>query len=90
MTTTKIDNFNTNIAWLERAISEDYIKNYDFAEFTNWEEISSGSGHKPFYAENVEYDADLIMKIKGGMREKIVMNTPIEYSNLYQVSMLER
>ncbi|CAI2166980.1 19845_t:CDS:2 [Funneliformis geosporum] len=42
------------------------------------------SGHKPFYAEHVEYDANLIMKIGEGMREKIVLDTPIEYSNLYE------
>ena len=42
------------------------------------------SGHRPFYAENIEYDANLIMKIKKGEREKIVKNTPIEYSNLYE------
>ena len=42
------------------------------------------SGHRPFYAENVEYDASLIMKIKKGKREKIVKNTPIKYSNLYK------
>ncbi|CAI2173638.1 5373_t:CDS:2 [Funneliformis geosporum] len=42
------------------------------------------SGHRPFYAENVKYDVNLIMKIKEGTREKIVMDTPIEYSNLYE------
>ncbi|CAB4380858.1 unnamed protein product [Rhizophagus irregularis] len=42
------------------------------------------SGHRPFYAENVEYDANLIMNIIKGQREKIVPDTPIEYSNLYK------
>uniref|UniRef100_U9SX76 Protein kinase domain-containing protein n=1 Tax=Rhizophagus irregularis (strain DAOM 181602 / DAOM 197198 / MUCL 43194) TaxID=747089 RepID=U9SX76_RHIID len=42
------------------------------------------SGHRPFYAENVEYDANLIMNIIKGLREKIVKDTPIEYSNLYK------
>ncbi len=42
------------------------------------------SGHRPFYAENVDYDANLIMDIKKGKREKIVKSTPIEYSNLYE------
>ncbi len=45
------------------------------------------SGHKPFYieyTENEEYDANLIMKIKKGKREKIVKDTPIEYNNLYE------
>ena len=42
------------------------------------------SGHRPFYAENVEYDANLIMKIKEGKRESIVKDTPFKYSNLYK------
>ena len=41
------------------------------------------SGRRPFYAENVEYDANLIMKIKEGKRENIVKDTPVKYSNLY-------
>jgi len=42
------------------------------------------SGHRPFYAENEKYDANLIMEIKEGKREKIVKDTPIEYSKLYE------
>jgi len=42
------------------------------------------SGHRPFYAENVEYDLNLIMDIKNGHREKIIKGTPIKYSNLYE------
>ncbi|CAG8636701.1 6305_t:CDS:1, partial [Funneliformis caledonium] len=43
MSTSEINNSNADHDWLERAISENYIKYYDFAEFINWEEISSGS-----------------------------------------------
>ena len=39
------------------------------------------SGHQPF--ENIEYDANLILAIQKGEREKIIDGTPIEYSNLY-------
>ena len=42
------------------------------------------SGHKPFYVEGVEYDANLIMKIKEGKRENVVKDTPVKYSNLYK------
>jgi hypothetical protein len=42
------------------------------------------SGYRPFYAENAEYDANLIMDIIKGQREKVVRDTPIEYSNLYK------
>jgi hypothetical protein len=41
------------------------------------------SGHRPFYVENLEYDAKLIMDIKNGRREKVIKDTPIGYSNLY-------
>jgi hypothetical protein len=42
------------------------------------------SGYRPFYAENIEYDAKLIMDIKKGQREKIIKDTPIKYSDLYK------
>jgi len=42
------------------------------------------SGHRPFYAKNEEYDVNLIIDIKKGRREKIVKDTPIEYSELYE------
>ncbi len=40
------------------------------------------SGCRPFYKE--EYDVNLVIDIKKGRREKIVKDTPIEYSNLYK------
>ncbi|CAG8750469.1 6512_t:CDS:1, partial [Funneliformis mosseae] len=43
MSTTEINNSNADYDWLERAISENYIKYYDFSEFINWEEVSCGS-----------------------------------------------
>ena len=39
------------------------------------------SGHQPF--EYIEYDANLILAIQGGEREKIIDGTPIEYNDLY-------
>ena len=42
------------------------------------------SGHRPFYAENLDYDANLILKIKEGKRENVIKDTPIKYSNLYK------
>ena len=41
------------------------------------------SGHRPFYAEGIEYDANLVMSIRDGRREEIINDTPIKYSNLY-------
>ena len=42
------------------------------------------SGHRPFYAEGVEYDLNLMIDIKDGRRERTVKGTSIEYSNLYE------
>jgi hypothetical protein len=43
-------------------------------------QISSGS--QPFY--DVKSDANLILGILNGKREKIIPGTPVEYSNLYK------
>ena len=42
------------------------------------------SGRRPFYDENVQYDAGLAIDIRNGTREAIIKDTPIEYSNLYE------
>ncbi|CAI2190489.1 15253_t:CDS:1, partial [Funneliformis geosporum] len=31
------------VEWLEKAISENYIKYYDYEKFSNWKDISSCS-----------------------------------------------
>ncbi|CAB5318541.1 unnamed protein product [Rhizophagus irregularis] len=40
------------------------------------------SGYQPFNTK--DYDIDLALGIMNGKREKIIQETPIEYSNLYQ------
>jgi hypothetical protein len=42
------------------------------------------SGYRPFYAEDIEYDANLIMNIIKGQREKDIKDTPTEYCYLYK------
>jgi TPR repeat protein len=42
------------------------------------------SGRRPFYDENIPYDASLALAIKNGKREDIIKDTPTEYSNLYE------
>ena len=42
------------------------------------------SGHRPFFADNADYDIGLILDIIDGIREKIINETPDKYSNLYQ------
>ncbi|POG60690.1 kinase-like domain-containing protein, partial [Rhizophagus irregularis DAOM 181602=DAOM 197198] len=53
---------NAYIDWLEKAISENYIKYYDYAEFTNEEEINNGSFGKVLRANRK--DSDTVMAIK--------------------------
>jgi serine/threonine protein kinase len=40
------------------------------------------SGHKPFY--DIKYDANLILGILNGKREKNISGTSTEYYNLYR------
>ncbi|GBC06524.1 hypothetical protein RclHR1_00690014 [Rhizophagus clarus] len=41
------------------------------------------SGYQPFSTECFKYDLCLMLSILDGKREKIIVGTPIEYSNLY-------
>jgi serine/threonine protein kinase len=41
------------------------------------------SGRRPFCDEGAQYDTSLAVEIVNGKREKIIENTPVEYSNLY-------
>ena len=36
-------NSNDCVDWIEKAVTENYIKYYNYAEFTNIEEINNGS-----------------------------------------------
>lgn len=44
-------------------------------------QFSSGRG--PFDDENIKNDSSLAMDIIKGKRENIIIDTPVEYSNLY-------
>ena len=52
-------NENVCVDWLEKAISENYIKYYDYAEFTSKEEISRGS-----FGNVSRADSDTVMSLK--------------------------
>jgi serine/threonine protein kinase len=41
------------------------------------------SGHDPFDDENTKDDSSLAMEIINGKRENIIIDTPVEYSDLY-------
>ena len=42
------------------------------------------SGCQPFKDKGFDYDVKLSMDIVNGLREEIIDETPVEYSNLYK------
>jgi hypothetical protein len=60
--------------WLEKAISEDYIKYYDYSKFTNKEEISNGSFGKVFYANWKDSDTVMALKYPLNLTIKEIIN----------------
>ncbi|CAI2174991.1 20094_t:CDS:2 [Funneliformis geosporum] len=63
MSTETQENYSTAyFDWIEKAISEDYIKYYDFAKFINKEEISNGSYGKISRANWNDSDTVMVLK----------------------------
>ncbi len=58
----QINDFNTCFDWLEKSISEDYIKYCDYANFTNREEINNCSNGNVSRA--IWQDSDTVMALK--------------------------
>ncbi|CAG8662132.1 12163_t:CDS:1, partial [Funneliformis caledonium] len=74
MKTEKNNNPSVYIDWLEKAISEDYIKNYDYAKFTNKEEINSGSYGNIFRANWNDSDTVMVLKSSYSSDIKEIVN----------------
>ncbi|CAI2180671.1 3736_t:CDS:2 [Funneliformis geosporum] len=99
MSTETQENYSTAyFDWIEKAISEDYIKYYDFAKFINKEEISNGSYGKISRANWNDSDTVMVLKssydsdIKKIVNE-IKMQREIDYHEniikFYGISKLE-
>src|SRR4051812_48311520 len=73
---------NTYIGWLEKAISENYIKYYDYAEFTNKEEISNGSFGKVFCVNRKDSDTVMALKYPFNLTIKEIVSE-VNYSYKY-------
>src|SRR6266498_5954092 len=65
----QINEFNADFDWLEKAISENYIKCYNHAEFTNRKKISS-SLNGIISSANWK-DSDTVMVLKYSYRSTI-------------------
>ena len=76
MSTTEeqINDSTTYLDWLEKAISENYIKYYDYAEFTNKEEISNGSFGNVFRANWKDSDTVIALKYPFNLTVKEIVN----------------
>jgi hypothetical protein len=53
---------NNYVDWIEKAVTENYIKYYNYAEFTNMKEINHGSVGNIFRASWKGTDTFLVVK----------------------------
>jgi len=76
MSTTKeqINDSTTYLDWLEKAISENYIKYYDYDKFNNKEEISSGSFGNISRANWKDSDTVMVLKNPYNLTIKEIVN----------------
>ena len=83
------NDFNNCVDWIEKAVTENYIKYYNYTEFTNMKEINNGSVGNIFQASWKGTDTLLVVKssykltIKEIVNEVfIVINLKYRYSNI--------
>ena len=73
-TVKQIDDSNAYFDWLEKAISENYIKYYDYTKFTNGKEISSGSFGNVYRANWKDSDTVMVLKDSYSLTIKEIVN----------------
>ena len=69
-----MNNPNSHIGWIEKAIDENYIKYYDYAGFNDIKEISSGSVGNIFRAKWRDSDTTMVLKSSYKLSIKEVVN----------------
>ena len=67
-------NSNADYNWLEKAITENYIKYYDYAKFTNRKEISSGIYGNTACANWKDSDTVMVLKHSYRLTIKEIVN----------------
>ena len=60
--------------WLDKAITENYIKYYDYTKFTNRKEISSSSYGNTTCANWKDSDTVMVLKYSYGLTIKEIVN----------------
>ena len=80
ITKKQISSSNADLDWLEKAISENYIKYYDYTKFTNRKEISSSSYGNTTCANWKDSDTVMVLKYSYGLTIKEIVNE-VNYYN---------
>jgi hypothetical protein len=75
----EINDSNDYVNWIEKAVTENYIKNYDYSEFTNIKEINSGSVGSISRASWKGTDTLLIIKSSYKLTVKEIVNEVFDY-----------
>ena len=65
---------NDCVDWVERAVTGNYIKYYDYSEFTNMKEINNGPVGSIFRTNWRETDTHLVVKSSYKLTVKEVVN----------------
>ena len=70
---------NDCVDWIEKAVTENYIKYYNYAEFTNMKEINNGSVGNIFRASWKGTDTLLVVKSSYKLTVKEIINEVFLY-----------
>src|SRR5947207_10896791 len=85
MTTEKqIKDPNDCVDWVEKAVTENHIKYYDYSEFTNMKEINNGSVGSIFRANWKGTDTLLVIKSSYKLTIKEIVNEVFIYKFIKQ------
>ena len=74
---------NNYINWIEKAVTENYIKYYNYGEFTNMKEINHGSVGNIFQASWKGTDTLLVVKSSYKLPVKEIINE-VFFINFYK------
>ena len=81
-------NTNDYVNWVERAVTENYFKYYDYSEFTNMKEVSNGSFGNIFQANWKGTDTLLVIKSSYKLTVKEIVNEVFIYKFINQTMLL--
>ena len=77
------------VDWIEKAVTENYIKYYNYSEFTNMKEINNGSVGSIFRASWRGTDTSLVIKSSYKLSIKEIVNEVFIYKFINQLLLFE-